>query len=431
MTTSDQTATASSLLEAIGFAKYRGFIDNQTLELRPITLLFGRNSVGKSAALRCLPILAAAAGAKPTQSVVLDYGAPALRGSSFGDLISNGQISAGLRFNFRWPNLHYEIEIRNLGSDGEALGGFSLKTAADNLRGAIAPSGSSRSGPASYQEFDVSGSASEPTRWRVKGLTPVREADGDPTGAARQLAELLGRFSNSVHWLGAVRAAVPRFFELPLGSEGRISWDGTGVAEALRVSYKAGDGVSEAVSDWLRRTCGYTLTFAATESVASFNREFFPFNVTNGAGSQVAVRDVGEGIAQALPVVTLCHQARVGSLGPTPILAFEQPELHLHPAATVDLANELVDCVSKGSPATHVIETHAESMLLAVQVAIVEKRIAASDIAVHWVSVTDGAAVLRRINFDKEGFAVGGWPPGVFREVLDQARKLSELRLSL
>jgi predicted ATPase len=76
-----------------------------------------------------------------------------------------------------------------------------------------------------------------------------------------------------------------------------------------------------------------------------------------------------------------------------------------------------------------VIETHAESMLIAVQIAIVEKRLKASDVIVYWLSYGENGSTLRQIHFDDQGFPQGGWPPGVFREVLNQSRRLSELRI--
>jgi predicted ATPase len=183
------------------------------------------------------------------------------------------------------------------------------------------------------------------------------------------------------------------------------------------------------VSKWLEKTCQCTLSFAASDEAIAFNRRFFPFDVVTAADRHIAVRDVGEGVAQALPVVMLCHQARLGRLGPSPVLAFEQPELHLHPAASVHLADEIIACIAQGSEASHVIETHAESMLLSVQIAIVEGRIRPEDAVVYWVSADESATSLRPITFDKSGYAVGGWPQGVFRETLDQARRLAQLRI--
>ncbi len=48
---------------------------------------------------------------------------------------------------------------------------------------------------------------------------------------------------------------------------------------------------------------------------------------------------------------------------------------------------------------------------------------------VYWVSADESGTSLRPITFDQAGFAVGGWPQGVFRETLDQARRLAQLRI--
>ena len=183
------------------------------------------------------------------------------------------------------------------------------------------------------------------------------------------------------------------------------------------------------MSKWLEKTCQCSLSFAASDEALLYNRRFYPFDVITATGRHVAVRDVGEGIAQALPVVMLCHQARLGQLGNSPILAFEQPELHLHPAAAVHLADEMIACIAQGSPASHIVETHAESMLLSVQIAIVEGRIRPEDVVVYWISPGDPGTTMRPITFDASGFAIGGWPQGVFRETLDQARRLAQLRI--
>lgn len=83
--------------------------------------------------------------------------------------------------------------------------------------------------------------------------------------------------------------------------------------------------------------------------------------------------DSGEGIAQALPVITLCAQAANNELGKFPIVVLEQPELHLHPDATVELAEFICRCAQKNKNARFIIETHSESFLLAIQKSLVSK----------------------------------------------------------
>jgi predicted ATPase len=220
-------------------------------------------------------------------------------------------------------------------------------------------------------------------------------------------------------------------FTLEPGTRVRIDHNGSGVAEALRASAIMGDGVAGKVSDWLAAACNCELTFAATDGQVFQGREWFPFNVTPlGAGGPVAVPDVGEGIAQALPVITLCIQAAHGQLGESPVLALEQPELHLHPRASALLANAIANCVADGSPATHIIETHSENFLLAMQIALLEGKLKKDQLLVYWVQSNETGSSLRKIEFDEEGFPSDGWPEGVFREALDQAQRISQLRLA-
>lgn len=410
-------------LKAVEFAKYRVFDQRQRLELKPLTLLFGHNSAGKSAALRLLPILAAAAQRrrKNTDLAVLDYSSPALREALFQDLIYNGQVSGGLQFGLCWDDVSCDVTLRDLGADGEIIGSFSVTVDGQTYSG----------GPAENEgrgnlEVEIDG---EKSHWNLAGLCPYAADTESGTKIVTMLRERLDHFASSVRWLGAVRAAVPRLFEIRPSVDGEIGPDGSGVAEAIRTSAAAGDGAAEAVSRWLEKSCQCSLSFAASDEALLYNRRFYPFDVITATGRHIAVRDVGEGIAQALPVVMLCHQARLGQFGYRPILAFEQPELHLHPAAAVHLADEVIACIAAGSQASHVVETHSESMLLSVQIAIVEGRIRPEDVVVYWVSPGESGNTLRAITFDQSGFAIGGWPQGVFRETLDQARRLAHLRI--
>lgn len=411
------------VLKAVEFSKYRVFEQRQRLELKPLTLLFGHNSVGKSAALRLLPILAAAAQRRRRNAdlAVLDYSSPALREALFQDLIHNGQVASGLQFGLYWSDVSYDVTLRDLGAGGEVIGGFDVMVEGKAYSGAPA-----KSGGRGDLEVEIGG---EKSHWKFAGLCPYMSDTETGQHVVETLRDRLDQFASSVRWLGAVRAAAPRLFELRPGVDGEIKPDGSGVAEAIRISAAAGDGAAEAVSKWLEKTCQCSLSFAASDEALLYNRRFYPFDVITTTGRHIAVRDVGEGIAQALPVVMLCHQARLGQLGTNPILAFEQPELHLHPAAAVHLADEVIACIAQGSRASHVIETHAESMLLSVQIAIVEGRIRPKDVVVYWVSNGDLGTTLRPITFDESGFAIGGWPQGVFRETLDQARRLAQLRI--
>lgn len=417
------------MLNSISFENYKAFEERQQLELRPLTLLFGHNSVGKSAALRLLPILASAAANRTeplTVPSVFEYGARALRGARFNDLVFDGQVGKPISFGLIWDGASYEFDVR-LGDDvdGEFISEFDLQVGATKLSGVL---GGSR-GDRVYELYADDGKQcgtgmANGIRLAAQAWTEQRYPQ-----AMEALEQFLDAFSASVHWIGATRAPPPRLYSFGPGSSYRIWPDGTGTAAALRASYLAQDGVTDAVSKWMKSACDCELSFAETDKQVVNGQALYSLRVKVAKNeTAISIQDVGEGVAQALPVVTLCHQGLAGTLGDAPILAFEQPELHLHPRAAVALSEEIADCVAKGSTARHVIETHSESVLLSVQSAIVQGKLKPDDVVVYWVSQEEGRASLRRISFDSDGYPSNGWPAGVFREVLEQARQLATLR---
>lgn len=412
-------------LRSIAFSNYKAFADEQVLEVRPITLLFGHNSVGKSAALRLLPILAQAARPRPQSSyspTVLDYTTPALRGAGPREIASWSSKAPAIAFTLDWEIGRFSVTLRQVGASNpvgrhELASDFSISLGEDRLDATLIDP--------DRETFDLADEKA--VQIPFEGLRPHLP---NPLAQRFQpVLEALDDFSGSVRWLTAVRAQPPRRFSLEAGGSAEIGPDGSGTAEALRISALRGDGVAEAVSKWLGTACGCELTFAATDAEVVFGRQWFPFQIRTSGGA-VAVPDVGEGVAQALPVVTLCRQAAVGLLGDYPVLALEQPELHLHPKAAAALAEEVVACVAEGSRAAHVIETHSEHFLLALQVALLRGRLTSDQLLIYWVANDGEGAQLRRIEFDKEGFPTEGWPEGVFREALEQARRIAELRIN-
>lgn len=412
---------------SLSLARYKGFSDQQDLDLRPITLLFGFNSAGKSAALRVLPVLAAAMKTRsPGTAVpsVFDYSTPAIRGASFLDLLNSSHPGGAIEFALNWPDARLQFSVRDGGlSEGEFIASYRFATGNRSIGVQFGGDGDwthdvegingQKAGLAKFAGLEVSLNSKPGTYSDLEGDVNFR----------------LDQFASSVHWLGSIRSRPPRFYFYGPGTSICIAEDGAGTAEALRASHLAKDGVSNAVSAWLEKACGCHLSFLETEGQVVNGRNLYPFLlVSTTSSATVSVQDVGEGIAQALPVVTLVQQAKFGVLGERPILAIEQPELHLHPRASVILSDEIVQCIADGSKAVHVIETHSESVLLSVQTAIVDGRLSANEVIVYWVTEKAGSSFLMPVTFDEKGYPSENWPSSVFREAVTQARQLNSIR---
>lgn len=122
-----------------------------------------------------------------------------------------------------------------------------------------------------------------------------------------------------------------------------------------------------------------------------------------GAQDTVNIADVGFGASQVLPVVVALQAARPGQ-----VVHIEQPELHLHPRAQRAMAELLINAAKRG--ATVIVETHSHVLLTAVQLAVASGAMPAEDVALHWFERdAEGASHVRSAALDAAG-AYGDWP---------------------
>jgi len=117
----------------------------------------------------------------------------------------------------------------------------------------------------------------------------------------------------------------------------------------------------------------------------------------------VSIADVGIGVSQVLPVLVTLLVAKPGQL-----IYIEQPELHLHPRAQVALANILADAAKRDVRV--VIETHSELLLLAVQSLVAERQLSPDLVKLHWFTRgDDGITKVSSADLDEAG-AFGDFP---------------------
>jgi predicted ATPase len=117
----------------------------------------------------------------------------------------------------------------------------------------------------------------------------------------------------------------------------------------------------------------------------------------------VSIADVGFGVSQTLPVLVALLVAE-----PEQLVYIEQPEIHLHPRAQVALAEILADAAKRGVRV--VIETHSELLLLSIQSLVAEGKLSPDIVKLHWfVRQSDGSTKVSSADLDETG-AFGDWP---------------------
>ena len=118
----------------------------------------------------------------------------------------------------------------------------------------------------------------------------------------------------------------------------------------------------------------------------------------------INISDVGLGVSQVLPVIVACHVAKPGQM-----VYVEQPEIHLHPKAQFLLARILVDAANRG--VRLVVETHSSLLLLGIQAAVAEGKLEPSKVQLNWFerNQATGATVVTSRDLDEAG-RFGDWP---------------------
>ncbi|MGD0737540.1 MAG: AAA family ATPase [Terracidiphilus sp.] len=118
----------------------------------------------------------------------------------------------------------------------------------------------------------------------------------------------------------------------------------------------------------------------------------------------VNIADVGLAVPTALPVLVALIQAVPGQL-----VYIEQPELHLHPRAQWRLGQLLANAANRG--ARLVIETHSSLLLRGILTEVAKDRISNDKVILHWFE-RDNETGLSTVHSAKPDSAgrVGDWP---------------------
>lgn len=141
-----------------------------------------------------------------------------------------------------------------------------------------------------------------------------------------------------------------------------------------------------------------------------------------------SIQDVGFGFSQILPIIV-----QAAALGKDQTIIVEQPELHLHPRAQVAFSQFLVEASREGI--RFIIETHSEHILRGLQLAISDNSlndnlgITKDDLRVYYFPSEQGRNAFE-IELNSDGELVDGWPAGFFDEAYNLTRKIITNKIS-
>lgn len=217
----------------------------------------------------------------------------------------------------------------------------------------------------------------------------------------------LERELRGISYIGPLRSLPQRTYKLTPERPDYVGRDGRYAPEILYRCFVAGEGLVADVEQWLAKLGYGQLQFEAASD------EYFQLNLEARDGNRVNIAHSGIGVSQLLPILVEGLTARSGST-----LIAQQPEIHLNPAQQTVLADFLIDVTTRERRV--IIETHSEHVLLRVRRRIAEGQLSAHDVAVYFVDSDGTSTSVQRVEVGELG-EISEWPPGFFEEQITDA----------
>jgi AAA domain, putative AbiEii toxin, Type IV TA system/AAA ATPase domain len=404
---------------AITLQGFKSFRDETTIEIRPLTLLAGANSSGKSSAIQPLLLL------KQTLEATRDpgplwLGGPNVKFTSVDQLLWRGQaekdhattVSIGLSCATDAGDEHVRLFFRRAEQGGVELERLAYQRA--DLSYELRPDmrGSELHRIFQKQKSFFKDIDREPFSFRVQqarsslaAVAQYEQAIGGGTTytmapfdtvspVVHDLVHLPGLRGNPERSYPTARVDVrfPALFQDYVASV-MLAWKETADSRLEKLDRAIHDlGLTWKVD--ARRLDDTSIEIRVGR---------MPSLQKGGAHDLVNIADVGFGVSQTLPVVVALLTAAPGQ-----VVYLEQPEIHLHPRAQVALAGLLVDAAKRG--VLVIAETHSSLLLVSVQRAVAAGEIDPSLVALHWFERDKrGATKVTKAELDAAG-TYGDWP---------------------
>lgn len=435
----------------IEIAGFKALREPARLALRPLTLIAGANSGGKSSAMQPLLLL------KQTFEANFDPGPLLLNGPHVQFTELSQLLSRGARRDDAAAELSLTFGPPVAGPRAQAAARVSPKSpvrlsfgAAPGKRAspfALAPARVQQRGPDRWVEVhagmsveDVaellhahqpklaaaaraSSAALQVAQYRAQGsalpsllLSPRegRPATIDPPQLRPLLLEPMAahaQFIRAILHLPGLRGHRERRY-----STAQVSvQDGVIVAPGPFTPYAAsllaqwqdeGDARLQHVHAGLQALGLTSTVVAARVNAAELELKVgrLPTAHPSGASDLIDIADVGFGVSQVLPVVVALAAAAPGQL-----VYVEQPELHLHPRAQRAIGRLLAEAAARG--VCVVAETHSRLVLRAAQIALARGVLRPDAVGLHWFcrDPESGFSEVALAELDERG-TFGDWP---------------------
>jgi len=413
------------MLKEIRIKNFKSLRDTGVLEIKPITILVGPNSSGKSSLIQFLLMIKQTAESRDYRNPLI-FDGTCIKLESYRNIIWKNNTNLNLEFEFSFEegileqfptfaNVKYHVVF--YGKKGRVSGIHSFKFV-DRKEGKVILTirwGKEIEKPiieeCSFSD-DIKKALSEHLtflKFHPFFVLPIPDFEKDEKPIANAITSMYffdNYFSRGICYLGPLREFPQRYYSISGTTLEDIGFKGERAVEVLIGRKDIVNGVRK----WVKK-----FDLAQDVTVKSLRERTLAEIILKDPSLlfNVNLYDVGFGVSQILPIIVEGFYAPDGS-----ILLIEQPEIHLHPKLQADMGDLLIE-ITKAKKKL-IVETHSEHLLLRIQRRIAEGILNVEDVAIYYFNLTTEGTQITKMKIDETG-RIENWPEGFFEEDIKES----------
>jgi predicted ATPase len=426
------------------------------LQFGQLTGLFGVNSSGKTSLLQFLLMLKQTKDTAD-RALTLELGGPHVTLGGYRDFIHDHDETNQLAWSLTWDQVDDLVLIDPGGKRTAAFARGSeitIESTIDAVRGAprarsleyrfagrtfkLMPKPSDATAFDLQAEGDFKFVRTQGRAWKLPG--PIK-AYGFPDQAQTYfqnsgfLAQFVAAFEaqmDRTFYLGPLREYPRREYPWTRSRPSDVGQRGERAIEAILAATERGERrnlapktrlrpFQEMIAYWLREM-GMVEDFAVEEIKAGSGLYQAKVRVRERA-PEVLLTEVGFGVSQVLPVLTLLYYVEEGAT-----LILEQPEIHLHPLAQAGLADAILKASQRRNLQV-IVESHSENFLLRLLRRVAEDEVRPDYVRLFFCETDAGASRLVPLELDLYG-TILNWPKNFLGDAFGETAAAEKARLT-
>lgn len=387
------------MISKIRFKNFKLFKNWQELEIKPITILIGKNNSGKSAILKLMPLIESSLSGRFDEAINIKEIGVSL-GDFPNDIIYGNPLHRG--------QLEFEIIEENKEKNRLLKSTIYIKEGVFKIK--------------NWQFDDLILEEEEnyyidesENKWfsefRGLGLNLMIDVEGEKSGDVPSK-----QFSNKdlrTDYISGFRKKAEPYYPFDEKKYEKSGLEGENLYQFLiDETQTTQKKYFQLISDWVKKH------FEGWELRVDYDghRKDLPARISlENDRLKVNLSQTGTGIAQSLPLVIRAYKPCEKET----LIIVEEPESHLHPSAHAELAQLFFKSTELDKNKKYLFETHSQNFVLRMRRLIAEGKLNSDDLALYYVDYDedDKMSELIKIEVDSLG-KVSFWPEGIFSETL-------------